>query len=172
MKIIYRSIITVIFLSLSSALMADTYQVYQVHKVETIPLKYELARKVIPVIRTFLSKHGHIAHLKGADYLIVKATPYSLERIREILSTVTLENFNAEDLRRRVSENLARKDDSKVTRVIKLNNLQAIDVVAAISMLVSDQNMTVIEGTNDLQITDSPDFIDEMTRLIRELDGF
>lgn len=170
MNILYKMTLGIALLLFTTALMADSYQVHRIHKLETIPMKYELAKKVMPVIRTLISTHGHIAHLKGSDNLIIKATPQSISKLREILSTVTLDNFDAKKLRKRAAENLFRKGNKLVTKTIKLQSLQAKDVVAALGGLVSNKGITVIKGTNNLKITDAPDFVDEMIRLIAKLD--
>lgn len=173
MKTSYKTILAATLLLLTSNLMAENYKIYGSNNVETIPLKYELARKVIPIFRTLITLHGHIAYLQDSDYLIVKASPYTIEKIREILATVTVENFDAQALTKIAAEKLTKRNgSSNVTRIVKLRNLDAKNTVAALRGLVDNYNMSVVEGTNDLQITDDPDFVDEMVRMIRELDGF
>ncbi len=171
MKILYITVLGIVLFSLTSAIKADDYKVYRIHKLETIPMKHELAKKVVPVIRTYISNHGHIAHLEGSDNLVIKATPYSINKLRKILSTVTLDNFNSDKLRSEMSGELFRKDDSFVSRTVELNNVRAGKVVAGLRHLVSNGNLSIIEGTNNLKITDYPDFVEEMIRLITKLDG-
>jgi len=69
----FISLLLIIFSSISSLLEAEEYKSHRSMIVTTIPMKYELAVKVIPVIRTFISQDGHIAHVKGVDQLVVSA---------------------------------------------------------------------------------------------------
>ena len=85
MKTIDKALLAIILLSVSSISMADDYQVYRIHKLETIAMEYKVAKKVVPIIRTLISTHGHIAHLEGSDNLIIKATPSSISNLRQIL---------------------------------------------------------------------------------------
>ena len=169
---IYKAIIAMALLSLSTSLLADNYQVYRALNVETISVEEELARKILPMIRSHVNTHGHVAKVKGADYLVIAETPHSIEKIRAIVSNYTVDNFNEQAFKRDLSSLINHSGGGKrVTRIIKLHNLEASVVNNALRALVGGKNMSVIAGTNDLQITDSPDYVNEMIRLIRELDG-
>ena len=82
-----------------------------------------------------------------------------------------MKNFNADELRKQLSENLTSKGKTLVTKVIKLNNLQAGKTISALRGLVRNGGLVAVEGKNSIKITDSPEFVSEMIRLIKKLDN-
>lgn len=75
MQIIIKLALTISLFLISSTSFGQNYNSHKSMTVNTLPMQYELAPKVIPVVRTFISSRGHIAHVKGANQIVLVSKP-------------------------------------------------------------------------------------------------
>lgn len=136
--------------------------------VNTIPLNYELALKVIPVVRTFISKNGHIAHVKGSNQIVVASSPETYRILEKLFSTLTLDDFNKQNLKQKLKSS---KEGLLSTKTINLKNLDAKILIPALRSLVSAEGSLDVENKSQIKIRDYPAYVDGMVNLIERLDS-
>jgi len=157
----------IVFFALTTNANASIYNTHKSLIVNTIPLNYELAVKVIPVVRTFISANGHIAHVKGSNQIVVVSSPETYRILDRLLSTLTLNNFNKQDLKQKLKSS---KENLLTTKMIKLHNLNAQILIPALRKLVSVEGSLEVESRGQIKIRDYPTYIDGMMKLIEQLD--
>jgi len=171
-----RPIIITTILALSCItfnLRAESFSTYRSAKVELIKIDFELAQRVKPILRTFVSKQGHVATVKGSNYMILADTQKSLDVLRPVLEKLDIATFDQETFRNELNRIWHSRSRPKFnTATIELKKLKAKDVLPAIRSLVSKIG-AVEYGTQDNQliITDFPDYLDEVVRMVTKLDS-
>lgn len=169
----FRLITIIIIVASSSQLSAETYSTYRSAQVELIKIDYELAQKVKPIIRTFVSRQGHVATVKGSDYMILADTKKSIDKLKLILENLDKESFDQEGFRKLLSKVwYSRAKPELNTITIDLEKLKTQDVIPAIRALVSKiGNVDFGKQDNQIVITDFPDYVKEVERMIIKLDS-
>ena len=140
--------------------------------VETIPMNHELAQKVTPIIRTFIARNGHVAYVKDTNFLVVADSPLMLPKVKSILSSLTPENFDEKKFRNEIATTLIqRHKKNQITRLISVKHTKAKYLIPALSGLTSnDGGMELVANTNQIRVTDFPDYVSGMENLIESLD--
>jgi hypothetical protein len=172
MTLTLRFAIPLLLLGMTSQAYAENYNLARSIEVQIISMDDELARRVIPVVRTYVSAVGHIAHLAGSNQLILADYSGSLAKLKTILSELELETFDPDQLARTISGTLIeRKRTNMRNHQITLSNLEPKVVAAALSGLVSQGGHLTAVSANQIEIRDFADYAKELERMIRQLDA-
>lgn len=177
MKVLYKIICATLSLILSAAIAlpakAMEYKTHRSMVLTVIPMKHELALKVIPVVRTFISESGHIAHVKGTDQLVVAAKPETIRILRENFDILTSTNFDPRELRAKIINELKLNHASLLeSQIIELNNLEPTIIIRALRSLVSAEGaLTLMPNGRQIKVRDYPVYMRDIVKLIKKLDS-
>lgn len=172
MKKIMAQIILISLFIMSSIGFAENYNSHKSMAVNTLQMQYELAKKVIPVVRTFISSKGHFAHVKGSNQVVVVSKPETYRVLKEVFSSLTLANFDQAELRFELGKQLRHNHSSSLIRkVIDINNIDPKILIPALRTLVSNEGrLAVLDNGHQLEIVDYAIYVEGIAKLIYQLD--
>ena len=173
MRIIINLAATISLFVISSVSFAQNYNSHKSMTVNTLPMQYELAQKVIPVVRTFISSRGHFAHVKGSNQVVVVSKPETYRILQEIFSSLTLANFGQAELRFELEKQLRHSHSSSLARkVIDINNIDPKVLIPALRTLVSKEGrLAVLDNGHQIEIVDHAIYVEDIASLILKLDS-
>jgi type II secretory pathway component GspD/PulD (secretin) len=168
-----KILVVAIGFGLGLTTQAGTFETHRSIEVTTFELEDGLAKKVIPAIRTLISKQGHLASVEGTNKIVVAAKPETLDVLGKVFSKLTTNNFDQQQLRQQVNQLLKKDAQSRmVKRTIQLNNIQSKSLITAIRSLVSfEGSLKENKKTNQIEIIDLPKYVDGIEALIKQLDS-
>ncbi len=172
MRIIINLAVTFSVFLFSTILFSQNYNSHKSMVLNTLPMQYELALKVIPAVRTFISPSGHIAHVKGSNQIVVVAKPETFRVLKAVFSSLTLDNFDQSGLRYQLGKQLKHDHAASLTRkVIDINNIEAKVLIPALRTLVSKEGrLSVLDNGHQVEIVDYAIYVEDIAKLISKLD--
>ncbi len=173
MRILINFLAAFTLVIFSSINAASNYSSHRTMVVGTLPMQHELAIKVIPVVRTFITRSGHIAHVKGSNQIVIAARPETFRVLKNVFESLSLSSFDQIELKSELEKQLKHNHASLLQeRVVDIKNIDPKVIIPALRSLVSKEGRLAISSDGQkIEITDYPIYADDMAKLILQLDS-
>lgn len=168
-----KLLITIFVISISSLAVSKNYSNHKSLVLTTSPMEHELALKVIPIVRTYISSSGHIAHVEGSNQIVILAKPETQRILSELFSSLDLQSFDKNKFKIKLKDSLGDKRlASMTTQTIHLSGIDAYTVIPALRALISKEGqLLLINSGQIIEVTDYPIYTNEIIKLIKQLDS-
>ena len=155
----------------------EQYSLANPYPVALIAVEPDLVLELVPLLRPYIPRAGHTSGVRSAGYIIVADHPRRVAKLRVVLAGLSADTLDKAQLRRQLDKQLGRRGGRELaenftTATINLRSLKAATLLPVLRSLLSESGTLEVEkASNSLKVTDYPEILQDLTGLVKRLDG-